>query len=287
MGKEKMHVVILTGLSGAGKTNAVDWFEDHGYYCVDNMPPSLIGDFIELSMISKKKMDSAAFVVDVRGGEFFDDLKECISELKERDDLRCEMLFIEASDRTLVKRFNETRRNHPLAEGPTTRAVILAEREKLKEIRDLSDFIIDTTGMKVSDLQAEIGRLFTEGGKSTFAINIRSFGYKRGIPTEADLVFDVRFIPNPYYVQSLRKLTGNNKKVSGYIFKQPVAEKFVGDLLKLLEDLIPSYIKEGKHHLNLVFGCTGGQHRSVAMADRMSKELRDRGYRITLEHRDL
>ena len=284
---EKMNVVIVTGLSGAGKTNAIDGFEDRGYYCVDNMPPSLIKDFITLSMTSKRKMEYAAFVVDVRGGEFFDDLMECISELKERGDIDIKVLFIEASDRTLVKRFNETRRNHPMAEGPTTRAVILNEREKLRDIRNMSDYIIDTTNMKVSELQSEIGKLFTEGGKSSFAINIRSFGYKRGIPTEADLVFDMRFIPNPYYVPSLKKLTGNNKKVSGYVFRQEVAEKFVGDLLKLLEDLIPSYIKEGKQHLNLAFGCTGGQHRSVAMADRMSEELRARGYRITLEHRDL
>lgn len=284
---DKMQVVIVTGLSGAGKTNAVDWFEDRGYYCVDNMPPALINNFIELTMSSKKKMERAAFVVDVRGGEFFDALKECIIDLKSREDLECKILFIEASDRTLVKRFNETRRNHPLAEGPTTRDVILAEREKLREIRNLSDYIVDTTNMKVSDLQAEIGNIFSQGGTSSFSINIRSFGYKRGIPTEADLVFDMRFIPNPFYVPSLKKLTGNNKKVSGYIFRQEVARKFVQDLLDLLEDLIPSYVKEGKHHLNIAFGCTGGQHRSVAMADRMSVELNKKGYRVTLEHRDL
>ena len=284
---DKMKVVIVTGLSGAGKTNAIDWFEDQGYYCVDNMPPSLIVDFIGLAMTSKRKMQKAAFVVDIRGGEFFDDVKESIQELKSREDIECQILFIEASDRTLVKRYNETRRNHPLAEGPTTKDVINLERERLREIRNLSDYIIDTTDMKVSDLQLEIGRLFSEGGKSSFAVNIISFGYKRGIPTEADLVFDMRFIPNPYYVPSLKKLTGNNKKVSGYVFKQEVAEKFVGDLLNLLEDLIPSYIKEGKQHLNIGFGCTGGQHRSVAMADRMARELKERGFRTTLEHRDL
>ena len=284
---DKMQVVIVTGLSGAGKTNAVDWFEDRGFYCVDNMPPALINNFIELTMSSKKKMERAAFVVDVRGGEFFDDLKECIVELKSREDLECKILFIEASDRTLVKRFNETRRNHPLAEGPTTRDVILAEREKLREIRNLSDYIVDTTNMKVSDLQGEIGKIFSQGGTSSFSVNIRSFGYKRGIPTEADLVFDMRFIPNPFYVPSLKKLTGNNKKVYSYIFRQEVAEKFVKDLLDLIDDLVPSYIKEGKHHLNIAFGCTGGQHRSVAMADRMSRELKEKGYRVTLEHRDL
>lgn len=282
-----MKVVILTGLSGSGKTNAIDWFEDHGYYCVDNMPPTLIQDFIGLSMSAKKKMDRAAFVVDVRGGEFFDDTKDCIEGLKNRGDIECKVLFIEASDRTLVKRFNETRRNHPMAEGSTTRDVIIKEREKLKDIRDLADYIIDTTSMKVSDLQVEIGRLFSEGGKNSFSVNLKSFGYKRGIPTEADLVFDMRFIPNPFYVPSLKKLTGNNKKVYNYVFKQPVAEKFVGDILRLLDDLIPFYIKEGKQHLNIAMGCTGGQHRSVAMADRLSMELKDKGYRITLEHRDL
>ena len=283
----KMEVVILTGLSGSGKTNAIDWFEDEGYYCVDNMPPSLISDFISLAMNSKNPMKRAAFVVDVRGGEFFENLKECIIQLKSREDLDCKVLFIEASDRTLVKRFNETRRNHPLAEGSTTKDVIIKERNQLKEIRDLSDFVIDTTSMKVNDLKTEIGRLFMEGGNSSFSINIKSFGYKEGIPSEADLVFDMRFIPNPYYVNSLRKLTGNNKKVYEYVFKQPVAEKFVGDFLKLLQDLIPSYIKEGKQHLNISIGCTGGQHRSVAMADRLSDELKEKGYRVTLEHRDL
>lgn len=285
--KSKMKVVILTGLSGSGKTNAIDWFEDQGYYCVDNMPPSLIMDFIGLAMGSKKKMERAAFVIDVRGGEFFDDTKDCINELKNREDIDCKVLFIEASDRTLVKRYNETRRNHPLAEGSTTREVILLEKERLKDLRSVSDYIIDTTNMKVSELQVEIGRLFGEGGSSSFSVNVKSFGYKRGIPSEADLVFDMRFIPNPYYVASLKKLTGNNKKVYNYVFKQPVAEKFIGDLLRLLEDLIPSYILEGKQHLNIAMGCTGGQHRSVAMADRLSAELKERGYRITLEHRDL
>lgn len=285
---EKIEVVILTGLSGAGKTNAVDWFEDQDYYCVDNMPPSLISNFIELTMASRRKIHKAAFVVDVRGGEFFDDLKACITSLKENPDIDCKVLFIEASERTLVKRFNETRRNHPLSEGgPTNRSVIALEKNRLLDIRDMSDYIIDTTNMKVSDLKAEIGRLFGEGGNSSFAINVMSFGYKRGLPSEADVIFDMRFIPNPYYVQSLRKLTGKNKKVSGYIFKQPVAEKFVDDLLKLLEDMIPSYIKEGKQHINLAFGCTGGHHRSVAMAERMSQELKEKGYRITLEHRDI
>ena len=253
---------------------------------MDNMPPALIESFLELTLTSKKKMNSLAFVVDVRGGEFFDDLKICIDRLKAREDVDCTILFLEASDRTLVKRFNETRRNHPLAEGSTTRAVIISEREKLREIRQISDYIIDTTDLKVSELQQEIDKLFTEGGSSSFSINIRSFGYKRGIPTEADLVFDVRFIPNPFYVASLKNLTGNNKKVYNYVFKQEIAENFVKDLLELLDKLIPGYIKEGKRHLNIAFGCTGGQHRSVAMAVRMNEELKNKGFRVTLDHRD-
>lgn len=285
---EKIEVVILTGLSGAGKTNAIDWFEDQNYYCVDNMPPSLISSFIDLTMQSQRQINKAAFVVDIRGGAFFDDFKECIAELKKNENIDCKILFLDASERTLVKRFNETRRDHPLAAGgPTNREVIAKEKEMLADIRNMSDYVIDTTNMKVSDLKSEIGRIFRGKGSSTFAINVMSFGYKRGLPAESDVIFDMRFIPNPYYVQSLKKLTGKNKKVLEYVFKQPVAEKFVKDLVRLLEDMIPSYIKEGKQHINLAFGCTGGQHRSVAMAERMSKELKAKGYRITLEHRDI
>jgi len=285
---KKMEVVILTGLSGAGKTNAIDWFEDQNYYCVDNMPPSLITSFIDLTIASKKKIQKAAFVVDIRGGVFFDDCKECLEELKNDPGVDCKVLFLDASERTLVKRFNETRREHPLAAGgPTNRAVIAKEKEMLADIRNMSDYIIDTTNLKVSDLKIEIGRLFGGEAGSVFAINVMSFGYKRGLPSEADVIFDMRFIQNPYHVPSLRRLTGRNKKVFDYVFKQPVAIKFAEDLANLLEEMIPSYIKEGKQHINLAFGCTGGQHRSVAMAEKMSRVLKERGYRITLEHRDI
>lgn len=283
---DKIQVVILTGLSGAGKTNAVDWFEDSGFYCVDNMPPSLIKNFIELTISSPKMITKAAFVVDVRGGEFFDDMKECIADLRSDARIECSVLFIEASDRTLVKRYNETRRNHPLAIGPTTREVIQTERDRLKEIRHMSDFIIDTTSMKVADLKMEIGRIFG-GGDSSFSINVTSFGYKHGLPTEADLVFDMRFIPNPYYVPSLKHLTGRNKKVSKYVLKHQAAREFSASVLGMLNKLTPLYAKEGKYHLNIAFGCTGGQHRSVAMAENMAELLKSEGYRVTLEHRDI
>lgn len=285
---EKMKVVVVTGLSGAGKTNAMDWFEDRGFYCVDNMPPALIANFIELTKSSKKQIEKAAFVFDARGGAYFSDMKEYINLLKSDENIDCRILFIEASERTLIKRFNETRRAHPLATGSTTKEVIAAEREELKEIRDLSDYIIDTTNLKVAELKQEISKIFEEGsGKSSFLINIKSFGYKRGIPIEADLVLDMRFIPNPYYLPSLKRLTGNNKKVSSYVLRQKVTQDFIKAELEMLEILIPAYIKEGKYHLNIAFGCTGGQHRSVATADEVAKELRAKGYRVTLEHRDI
>lgn len=285
---EKMKVVVVTGLSGAGKTNAMDWFEDRGFYCVDNMPSALIANFIELTKSSKKQIEKAAFVFDARGGAYFSDMKEYINLLKSDENIDCRILFIEASERTLIKRFNETRRAHPLATGSTTKEVIAAEREELKEIRDLSDYIIDTTNLKVAELKQEISKIFEEGsGKSSFLINIKSFGYKRGIPIEADLVLDMRFIPNPYYLPSLKRLTGNNKKVSSYVLRQKVTQDFIKAELEMLEMLIPAYIKEGKYHLNIAFGCTGGQHRSVATADEVAKELRAKGYRVTLEHRDI
>lgn len=283
-----MNVVIVTGLSGAGKTNAADWFEDQGYYCVDNMPPALIKNFIELTVYSNKRIKKAAFVVDVRGGEFFDDLHQTLDELQAIETVECKILFIEASTATLIKRYNETRRNHPLSEGSTSRSVIDAERLQLAELRSRADYIIDTTNMKVAGLKLEMEKLFVGNEpESSFAINISSFGYKHGIPMETDLVFDMRFIPNPYYVPSLKKLTGNNKKVYQYVMKQDIAKEFAEQLHQMINAIIPRYIKEGKYHLNIAFGCTGGQHRSVSMARHMTERFKEDGYRVTLKHRDL
>lgn len=287
MGK-KMDVVIVTGLSGAGKTNAADWFEDQGYYCVDNMPPALIKNFIDLTAYSDKAIEKAAFVVDVRGGEFFGDLNMCFSYLDGNSTINWKILFIEASDETLIKRYNETRRNHPLSEGSTSREVIEREREKLSDLRKRADFIIDTTNMKVARFKMEMEKIFVgKEPRSTFAVNVTSFGYKHGIPMETDLVFDMRFIPNPYYVPSLKKLTGNNKKVFHYVMKQQVAADFAARLTDMLDAVIPAYMNEGKYHLNIAFGCTGGQHRSVSMANHMTEVFREKGYRVTLRHRDL
>ncbi len=283
-----MEVVIITGLSGAGKTKAADWFEDKGYYCIDNMPPALIKNFIDLTLTGSKKVKKAAFVVDVRGGQFFGDLKASINGLEGDSNVDFKILFVEASDETLIRRYNETRRIHPLSTAAITKEVIEEERSQLAELRSHATYIIDTSSLKVAEFNAELNKLFTEeGDKSSFVLNIMSFGYKHGIPIEADWVLDVRFIPNPYYVPSLKHLTGNNKKVSQYVLRQDISKEFVNRIQELIKRLIPCYIKEGKYSLTVAFGCTGGHHRSVAIANEMHRIFTEEGRRVTLEHRDL
>lgn len=284
---EKIETVVVTGLSGAGKTNAIEWFEDNGYYCVDNMPPALLGDFISLIVNSKKKISKVAICADVRGGVFFAELAEGIKSLKNDERLNCKVLFVEASDKTLIKRFNESRRLHPSVHSTVTGEVIEREREQLRPIRRVSDFVLDTTKMKVSDMKLEVNRLFCLGGSSKFVINIKSFGFKNGAPDESDMIFDMRFIPNPYYVKSLKKLTGRNAKVAAFVLRHEIAQKFLDEIKDLLRTTIPGYMNEGKYHLNIAFGCTGGQHRSVAMAIELAKIMEDAGYLVTLEHREL
>ncbi|MCQ2550746.1 MAG: RNase adapter RapZ [Clostridia bacterium] len=276
-----MKVVIVTGLSGAGKTKAADWFEDKGYYVVDNMPPALIKNFIEISSLGEKKIDEAAFVVDIRGGEFLEDLESTIKNID------CKIIFLEASDETLIRRYNETRRHHPLTLSATTKEVIDEERKKLKALRDHADYIIDTSKLKTSDLMIEMDRLFTENKDQKFTVNVLSFGYKYGIPIESDWVLDMRFIPNPFYVPSLKKLTGNNQKVSQYVLKHDISKQFIENTMDTIRQIIPCYMHEGKYSLTIAFGCTGGHHRSVAMANEMARILEEEGYRVTLEHRDL
>lgn len=283
-----MEVVIITGLSGAGKTKAADWFEDKGYYCIDNMPPALIKNFIDLTLTGSKKVKKAAFVVDVRGGQFFGDLKASINGLEGDPNVDFKILFVEASDETLIRRYNETRRIHPLSTAAITKEVIEEERSQLAELRSHASYIIDTSSLKVAEFNAELNKLFTEeGDKSSFVLNVMSFGYKHGIPIEADWVLDVRFIPNPYYVPSLKHLTGNNKKVSQYVLRQDISKEFVNRIQELIKRLIPCYIKEGKYSLTVAFGCTGGHHRSVAIANEMHRIFTEEGRRVTLEHRDL
>ena len=283
-----MEVVIITGLSGAGKTKAADWFEDKGYYCIDNMPPSLIKNFIDLAMTGKRKIQKAAFVVDIRGGQFFGDLKEVVTALTDDINVDFKILFIEASDEALIRRYNESRRSHPLSDSVITRSTIEAERERLAELRSLANYVIDTSSLKVAEMNSELDKLFeSKTKKDTFVINFMSFGYKHGMPTEADWVIDVRFIPNPYYVSSLKRLTGNNKKVAQYVMKQDVTKEIVNRIQEIITRLVPCYVKEGKYSLTVAFGCTGGQHRSVTLANEFYKIFTSQGWRVTLEHREL
>ncbi len=281
-----MRAIIVTGLSGAGKTLAIDCLEDMGYYCVDNMPPALIKNFLELASTGKG-IEKAAFVIDVRGGALFDDLKDALEDLKKAD-VDYKILYFEASEKVLARRYNETRRSHPLAEGGSVLNGIRREKKMLKSLRDESDFIIDTSDLNISHLSAYISELVeTEADKRTFTINIMSFGYKNGMPISADMVFDARFIPNPYYVKSLKNLTGNNKKVSQYVLKHDIAKQFMDRIESMITQLIPYYMNEGKYSLSVCFGCTGGHHRSVALANELYRRLTEDGHRTTLEHRDL
>lgn len=282
-----MEFVIVTGLSGSGKTQAMNCLEDLGYYCIDNLPPQLMDNFIQLTAESDGKMRKAAFGIDVRGGEFFDELKDRLEEFK-REHINFKVLFLEASDEVLIRRYKETRRAHPLSpEGTGIKEGIMAERQRLAEIRNMADFIIDTSNMKVARFHEEINKILSVEGEAGFTMTIMSFGFKNGIPLEADLVFDLRFIPNPFYIPNLKPLTGNDKEVQEYVMSQPIAQEFEERVFQLLESLIPSYIKEGKTRLVLAFGCTGGQHRSVTMANIFTDKFKGSGRRILTTHRDL
>ena len=282
-----MEVVIITGMAGAGRSRAADWFEDQGYYCVDNMPPVLINNFLDMAA-DESNIGKTVFVADLRGGSFFGDLSDVIDELREREDIELTVLYMEAAVSEIVRRFNEVRRNHPLTGGQASASVIEDEIEKLREIRKKADLILDTSNLKLPEMNAELERMISGGsGASSFAINISSFGFKYGIPTEADVMFDVRFLPNPFYVPSLKKLTGNNRKVKAYIFKSELADKFVDSVHELLLSMVQGYKDEGKYHLNIAFGCTGGHHRSVAIANAVADVFKKDGMRVRVSHRDL
>ncbi len=287
--EKPIEVVLITGMSGAGKTQAADWFEDQGWYCIDNMPPLLIRNFLDLAQMGDKRtIDRAAFVTDIRSEKFFRDLNGAIENLSERKDVNLRLLFLEASESVLIRRFSETRRTHPLADGMTTAAAIEKERSMLAPFRSHADVIIDTSNLKVAEFQRLMNRSFGSGdeAQSQFSLSIASFGFKHGLPPDADMIFDVRFIPNPFYIKSLRKLTGNNQKVQNYVMRQDIAKKFVASIEELLSTLIPNYIREGKYHLNLYFGCTGGQHRSVVIANEVAHYFRGQGYHVFVHHRE-
>ncbi|KAB3537868.1 RNase adapter RapZ [Alkaliphilus pronyensis] len=281
-----MRVVIITGLSGAGKSQAVKHMEDFGYYCVDNLPPILIPKFIELCNQTHGKIDKIALVIDIRGGLFFEDLYESLDNIEELG-YQYEILFLDASDEVLVKRFKETRRSHPMSQEGSIGEGIVKERGKLKKLKKMSGHIIDTTRLLPYQLKEELKNIYLEGNESNnLMISILSFGFKHGIPLDADLVFDVRFLPNPYYIEELRDLTGNDEIVRDYVMNSQVSVTFSKKLLDLITFLIPQYIKEGKNQLVIAIGCTGGRHRSVTIGHLLYHQLKKNGNRVIINHRD-
>jgi UPF0042 nucleotide-binding protein len=277
--------VIVTGLSGAGKTQAIRCLEDLGFFCVDNLPPKLIPKIAELCQQSGERVRRVALVIDVRGGLFFDSLSEELNNFQQQG-IKYEILFLEASDEVLVRRYKESRRQHPLGEEVSVLEAIRAERERLRELRGKASIILDTTGMSARDLKENLTQLFGKPEKANLSVTLLSFGYKYGIPMDADLVFDVRFLPNPNYVEGLKHLTGLDQAVLDYVFGDTMTKRFMRRLYGMLRFLLPCYVQEGKSHLVIAIGCTGGQHRSVAVAERLARLLR-RGYEVNLHHRDI
>ncbi|RKD30116.1 RNase adapter RapZ [Thermohalobacter berrensis] len=281
-----MEFVIITGLSGAGKSQAMKVMEDIGFYCMDNLPPALLPKFADLCFQSKRSINKVAIVADIRGGKFFNDLFHSL-EILEKQGFKYRILFLDASDEVLIKRFKETRRQHPLS--PEGRIIdgLKSEREKLKEVRKKADNIIDTTNLTVGMLKEEIRKIFLEGKETeNLTISILSFGFKHGIPLDADLVFDVRFLPNPHYIEELKEFTGNDKRVRNYVMNWDQTKQFVEKLIDLINFLIPYYIKEGKTQLVIAIGCTGGKHRSVTIANVLYENLKEKEYRVIIDHRD-
>ncbi|RGB59737.1 RNase adapter RapZ [Lactococcus petauri] len=282
----KLNIVIITGMSGAGKTVAIQSFEDMGYFAVDNMPPNLIEKFVELLNTPDSKINKVAMVVDMRSRIFFDRLRGIVAELSNLPEVNFKLLFLDASDVELVARYKETRRSHPLAIDGRVLDGITQEREILSDLKALAEVVIDTSELTPRNLRARILERFSETKEAPFRIEVVSFGFKYGLPMDADLVFDVRFLPNPHYIPELRDKTGQDKEVFNYVMNQEASEAFYKNLMNMLLPIIPAYQKEGKSVLTIAFGCTGGQHRSVAFAERVSKALLKEDWHLNTSHRD-
>ena len=285
-GSSETSFLIITGMLGAGKTQVIRALEDVGYFCVDNFPPALIDKFAELIDESQGQIYRVALVIDIRGGLFFDDLFAALERLEDRGFVY-RILFLEASDEALVRRFKETRRRHPLTGQGGILNAIHRERKRLEEIRGKANWIIDTSSLTPRQLRMEVAGIFSEEeALLRMMVHIVSFGYKRGVPLDADLLFDVRFLPNPHYVESLQHLDGTSAEVNEYVFKWAVTKTFMRKLYDFISFLLPHYMSEGKSQLTIGIGCTGGKHRSVALAEHLGALLRNSGFKVMVEHRD-
>lgn len=284
-----MRFVIVTGMSGAGKSTTLKMMEDMGYFCVDNMPIPLMTKLTELLLLPNGEITKIALGLDIRSGQNLDELENILNEMQTHN-MQYEILFLEASDAALIKRYKETRRNHPLAGGGRVEQGIDKERRKISFLKKRADYILDTSRMLTRELRAELGRIFAENKEyKNLYITVLSFGFKYGIPSDADLVFDVRFLPNPYYIDELRPQSGNDRAVREYVMNNEVSRQFLEKLVDMAEFLIPNYVAEGKNQLVIAIGCTGGKHRSVTLANELFERLSvtEEEYGIKKEHRDL
>ena len=284
---DALQFVIITGLSGAGKSQAIDSFEDAGYFCVDNLPPQLVPTLVDLFRREGSKVDRVAIVSDVRGGEYFGRLEQLLEDLHERG-VEHTVVFLEASNEALVRRFKETRRRHPAADGGSVIDGIRRERRLLAPLRERANLVVDTSDMSIHDLKARLNKdMIQHTRRSNIVFAVVSFGYKYGIPIDADLLFDVRFLPNPHYDLRLRPLTGLDAEVRDFVLDSPDTGEYLEHLLGLLDFLFPRYAAEGKAHLTIGVGCTGGRHRSVAITQLIGERYEKQGYYTIVRHRDM
>lgn len=282
-----MRFVVVTGMSGAGKNTAIKMLEDEGYYCVDNLPVRLIDKFMELLSSPGSEVSKVVLGLDMRAGKSFQYVENVLDKLKEKG-YQYEILFMDASDRTIIKRYKETRRAHPLAPDGRVEDGIAQERKALQKIKQRADYVIDTSNLLNRELKEELVKIFLDNKHyNSLMVSVMSFGFKHGIPADADLVFDVRFLPNPFYIDELKHQTGNDKPVQDYVLSFPQTKEFLHKLEDMITFLIPYYIKEGKNQLIIAIGCTGGQHRSVTLANALYEKLKDKGdYGLKIYHRD-
>ena len=282
-----MRVVIVTGLSGSGKSTAIHVLEDLGFYCIDNLPVTLLPRFLELCESSEKPISRVALGIDLRERVSLRQYPDVFAELRSRGQ-RIEILYLEAADEVLLRRFSETRRPHPAAGGGSIAQGIRTERERLTGLRELADQIIDTSASTVHDLREQLRQLLASApAHTTLLVAVESFGYKYGVPTDADVMFDVRFLPNPFFLEEFRAKSGVEPEVAAFVLQRPEAERFLDQVSALLESTLPLYVREGKSYLTLAVGCTGGRHRSVAVAEELGRRLRAWGYTVHVRHRDL
>lgn len=283
-----MRFVVVTGMSGAGKSTALKILEDTGFYCVDNLPVSLIEKFVELIVTPNSEITKVALGLDVRTDQSFEDVTKVLWQLR-KSGYKYEILFMEAGEGTLIKRYKETRRLHPLSDGGRVEDDVRREKHILDSIRRQADYVIDTSNLLTRELKEELDRIFVRNEEyNSLMVTIMSFGFKHGIPVDADLVFDVRFLPNPFYIEELKSKTGNDREVQDYVMQFPEAGEFMDKLQDMLSFLLPNYIKEGKYQLIIAVGCTGGKHRSVTLANQLYHRMKDQGnYGIKLFHRDV